>query len=99
MTDACARPEGRSATLRRPVDSRLRRRPPACRTSVLRRMLRLGRPGTRVPVEILGGLDGDAPARDLITAQDSEVAQKSGRPAREIASLTRSPLPTPKVGV
>ncbi|MCJ2024363.1 hypothetical protein [Methylobacterium sp. J-067] len=53
----------------------------------------------RVPVEILGGLDGDAPARDLITAQDSEVAQKSGRPAREIASLTRSPLPTPKVGV
>ena len=53
----------------------------------------------RVPVEILGGLDGDAPARDLITAQDSEVAQKSGRPAREIASLTRSPLPTQKIGV
>lgn len=53
----------------------------------------------RVPVEILGGLDGDAPARDLITAQDSEVAKKSGRPARGIASLTRSPLPTPKVGV
>jgi hypothetical protein len=45
----------------------------------------------RVPVEILGGLDGDAPARDLISEQDEAIAQKSGRPAREIESLSRSP--------
>ncbi|GJD54866.1 hypothetical protein [Methylobacterium dankookense] len=50
----------------------------------------------RVPVEILGGLDGDEPARQLIAEQDEAIAQKSGRPAREILSLTRSPPPTPK---
>lgn len=45
----------------------------------------------RVPVEILGGLDGDEPARQLIAEQDEAIAQKSGRPQRVILSLTRSP--------
>ncbi|GJE25276.1 hypothetical protein [Methylobacterium organophilum] len=45
----------------------------------------------RVPVELLGGLDGDGPARDLITEQDEAIAQKAGRPRREIESLLRSP--------
>ncbi|WP_232629013.1 hypothetical protein [Methylobacterium sp. Leaf118] len=51
----------------------------------------------RVPMEILGGLDGDAPARDLIAEQEAEIAQKAGRPPREIQSLTRSPAPVAKV--
>lgn len=50
----------------------------------------------RVPMEILGGLDGDAPARDLIAEQEAEIAQKAGRPPREIQSLTRSPAPVAK---
>ncbi len=50
----------------------------------------------RVPMEVLGGLDGDEPARDVIAAQDEEIAQKSGRPQRSILSLARSPIPDPK---
>jgi hypothetical protein len=45
----------------------------------------------RVPMQILGGLDGDEPARDLIAEQDRVIAEKSGRPLRAIKSLTRSP--------
>ena len=50
----------------------------------------------RVPMEILGGLDGDEPARQLIAEQEEEIARKSGRPSREIQSLTRSPIVKPK---
>ncbi len=50
----------------------------------------------RVPVEILGGLDGDDPARQHIAEQEAEIARKSGRPQREIESLTRSPAPAAK---
>jgi hypothetical protein len=50
----------------------------------------------RVPVEILGGLDGDEPARQLIAEQEEEIAQKAGRPAREIQNLSRSPIVKPK---
>lgn len=49
----------------------------------------------RVPMEILGGLDGDEPARDLIAEQDKVIAEKSGRPMRTIKSLTRSPIRVP----
>ena len=52
----------------------------------------------RVPVELLGGLDGDEPARRFIEGQDEAIAQKSGRPRNVIQSLTRSPerpQPTP----
>ncbi len=45
----------------------------------------------RVPMEILGGLDGDEPARQLIEDQDRAISEKSGRPLRAIRSLTRSP--------
>ena len=50
----------------------------------------------RVPVEILGGLDGDEPARQLIAEHEEEIARKAGRPGREIQSLTRSPIVKPK---
>ena len=50
----------------------------------------------RVPMEVLGGLDGDQPARDLIEQQEAEIARKAGRPARTIQSLTRSAKPEPK---
>jgi hypothetical protein len=50
----------------------------------------------RVPAEILGGLDGDEPARVLIGEQEEEIARKSGRPKREIERLMRSPAPSSK---
>lgn len=46
----------------------------------------------RVPMAILGGLDGDEPARELIQEQDKAISEKSGRPLRSIRSLTRSPI-------
>ncbi|GJD29881.1 hypothetical protein PMNALOAF_1123 [Methylobacterium adhaesivum] len=49
----------------------------------------------RVPMEILGGLDGDAPAREIIEEQDRVIAEKSGRPLKPIRSLTRSPIRVP----
>jgi hypothetical protein len=36
------------------------------------------RSNCRVPSEILGGLDGDAPARAVIKEQDRLIAEKSG---------------------
>jgi len=50
----------------------------------------------RVPMEILGGLDGDQPARDLIERQEAEIALKAGRSPRAIQSLTRSTRAEPK---
>lgn len=50
----------------------------------------------RIPTEILGGLDGDEPARQLITEQDEVIAQKAGRTRREIQSLVRTPNPVSK---
>jgi hypothetical protein len=50
----------------------------------------------RVPMEILGGLDGDEPARQLIEQQEAEIAQKAGRPLRAIRSLTRAAKSEPK---
>lgn len=44
----------------------------------------------RVPAEILGGLDGDAPARALLEEQDRRIAEASGRPPRKIAAVRRS---------
>lgn len=48
------------------------------------------RSNRRVPKEILGGLDGDEPARAVIEAQDREIAERSGRPMATIKSLRRS---------
>jgi hypothetical protein len=44
----------------------------------------------RVPTAMLGGLDGDEPARDVIMQQDQVIAEKSGKASLEIASITRS---------
>ncbi len=48
------------------------------------------RSNRRVPSEILGGLDGDEPARAVLEAQDRENAERSGRPAAAIKSVRRS---------
>ena len=37
------------------------------------------RSNRRVPAELLGGLDGDEPAKGYILEQDREIAEKSGR--------------------
>jgi hypothetical protein len=44
----------------------------------------------RVPSRILGGPDGDAPARAVIEEQDRLVAEKSGTPALPVKSIHRS---------
>jgi hypothetical protein len=44
----------------------------------------------RVPSEILGGLDGDAPARTAIEEQDRLIAEKSSKPYIAIKSILRS---------
>ena len=48
------------------------------------------RSNRRVPREILGGLDGDAPARALIEEQDRLIAEKSGQRALAVKSIRRS---------
>ncbi|HYF07635.1 MAG TPA: hypothetical protein VD970_08435 [Acetobacteraceae bacterium] len=48
------------------------------------------RSNRKVPAEILGGLDGDEPARKVIEAQDAEIAKASGRNALPIATIVRS---------
>ena len=48
------------------------------------------RSNRKVPGEILGGLDGDGPARAEIEAQDRAIAEKSGMPPLKIKSLVRS---------
>jgi hypothetical protein len=48
------------------------------------------RSNRRVPIEVLGGLDADAPARAVIEEQDREIAEKSGMPPLRIKSLKRS---------
>jgi hypothetical protein len=47
------------------------------------------RSNRRVPAELLGGLDGDEPARAYILEQDREIAEKSGRTPLEIKSISR----------
>jgi len=48
------------------------------------------RSNRRVPSGILGGLDGDAPARTVIEEQDRLIAEKSGTPALAVKSIRRS---------
>lgn len=48
------------------------------------------RSNRRVPAEILGGIDGDEPAREEIEAQDRAIAEKSGVPPLSIKSIKRS---------
>ena len=48
------------------------------------------RSNRRVPSDILGGLDGDAPARAVIEEQDRVIAEKSGMPPVAVKSIRRS---------
>jgi hypothetical protein len=48
------------------------------------------RSNRRVSADLLGGLDGDEPARAEIQAQDRAIAEKSGMPPLSIKSLKRS---------
>jgi hypothetical protein len=48
------------------------------------------RSNRRVPSRVLGGLDGDAPARAIIEEQDQLIAEKSGTPALAVKSIHRS---------
>jgi hypothetical protein len=44
----------------------------------------------KVPGAMLGGLDGDAPARTCIEEQDRTIAERSGRPRSPIVSVSRA---------
>jgi len=44
----------------------------------------------KVPAAMVGGLDGDAPAKTVIMDQDRKIADLSGRPPREISRIVRS---------
>ncbi len=46
----------------------------------------------KVPSALVGGLDGDEPARAFIEEQDRKIAEMSGNPRGPIKSITRSPL-------
>lgn len=48
------------------------------------------RSNRRVPSDVLGGLDGDEPARAIIEQQDREIAEKSGQPPLRIKSIERA---------
>ena len=47
------------------------------------------RSNRKVPAELLGGLDGDAPAKDEIEAQDRAIAERSRVPPMPIKSIKR----------
>ena len=49
------------------------------------------RSNRRVPAAELNGLDGDKPARQIIEAQDREIAAKGGQPRGPIKRIARSP--------
>ena len=45
------------------------------------------RSNRRVPAELLGGLEGDEPAKGYIIEQDREIAEKGGRPPLKIKAF------------
>jgi hypothetical protein len=48
------------------------------------------RSNRKVPSEVLGGLDGDEPARAIIEQQDRAIAEKSGLAPIPIKTIRRS---------
>jgi hypothetical protein len=55
------------------------------------------RSNRRVPAELLGGLDGDEPARGVIMEQDREIAEKSGMAPLAIKTIRRTGAKPPKL--
>jgi hypothetical protein len=47
------------------------------------------RSNRKVPGHLLGGLDGDKPARAVIEQQDRDIAAKSGLPPMAIKIMSR----------
>jgi hypothetical protein len=47
------------------------------------------RSNRRVPADLLGGIDGDEPARNVIQEQDREISAKSGMPPLAIKRIVR----------
>ena len=45
----------------------------------------------KIPNAELGGLEGDAPAKAILEAQDRRFAALSGRPRGPIKSISRTP--------
>ena len=50
----------------------------------------------RVSNALLGGLDGDEPAREAIEEQDRIIAERSGKPPLAISTIVRSGKPAVK---
>jgi hypothetical protein len=48
------------------------------------------RSNRKVPAELLGGLDGDEPARAVIEAQDRDISAKSGMAPLKIKKIVRA---------
>jgi hypothetical protein len=48
------------------------------------------RSNRKVPGDVVGGIDGDAPARAFIEQQDREISEKSGLPVMPIKTIKRS---------
>lgn len=48
------------------------------------------RSNRKVDSNLLGGLDGDEPARTAIMEQDQAISEKSGMPPLQIKSIRRS---------
>jgi hypothetical protein len=48
------------------------------------------RSNRKVDASLLGGLDGDEPAREAIMEQDRAIAEKSGLPPLAIKTIKRS---------
>jgi hypothetical protein len=48
------------------------------------------RSNRKVDASLLGGLDGDEPARQAIMDQDRSISEKSGLPPLQIKSIKRS---------
>jgi hypothetical protein len=47
------------------------------------------RSNRRVPADLLGGIDGDEPARAVIESLDREISEKSGMPPLVIKRIVR----------
>lgn len=48
------------------------------------------RSNRRVPAELLGGLDGDEPARTFLEEEDRKLGEISGNPRPAISSVKRA---------